>query len=135
MRQYFDCGGTVSMSVVLWIIQVLLALAFLMTGFMKLTQPIVTLSKRMTWTAAVPLGLVRFIGLAELLGGIGLILPMLIGILPWLTIAAAIGLSIVMVSAAIFHLTRHEVSHVPGNIVLLVLAVIVVVGRLVIIPV
>ena len=123
------------MSVVLWIIQVLLALVFLMTGFMKLTQPIAILSKRMTWTAAVPLGLVRFIGLAELLGGIGLILPMLIGILPWLTIAAAIGLSIVMVSAAIFHLARHEASHVPGNIVLLILAVIVVVGRLVIVPV
>ena len=123
------------MSVVLWIIQVVLALAFLMAGFMKLTQPIATLSKRMTWTAAVPLGLVRFIGLAELLGGMGLILPMLIGILPWLTIAAAIGLSIVMVSAAIFHLTRHEASHVPGNIVLLILAVIVVVGRLVIVPV
>jgi putative oxidoreductase len=123
------------MSVVLWIIQVLLALAFLMAGFMKLTQPIATLSKRMEWTAAVPLGLVRFIGLAELVGGIGLILPMLTGVLPSLTVAAAIGLSIVMVSAAIFHLARHEASHVPGNIVMLALAIIVVVGRLAIVPV
>jgi hypothetical protein len=123
------------MSVVLWVIQVLLALAFLMAGFMKLTQPIATLSKRMAWTTAVPLGLVRFIGLAELLGGIGLILPMLIGVLPWLTVAAAMGLSIVMVSAGVFHLARHEASLVPVNVVLLILALVVVVGRLVIVPV
>lgn len=122
------------MSVVLWIVQVLLALAFLMVGFMKLTQPIATLNKRMAWTAAVPSGLVRFIGLAELLGGIGLILPMLTGVLPWLTVAAAIGLSLVMVCAAIFHLTRHEASNVFVNIVLLVLALLVVVGRLAIVP-
>ncbi len=122
------------MSVVLWTVQVLLALAFLMAGFMKLTQPIATLNKRMAWTTAVAPGFVRFVGLAELLGGIGLILPMLTGILPWLTIAAAVGLSIVMVGAVIFHLTRHEASHVPGNIVLLVLALIVVVGRLAIVP-
>lgn len=122
------------MSVVLWIVQVLLALVFLMAGFMKLTQPLATLSKRMAWTTSVPLGLVRFIGLAELLGGIGLILPMLTGILPWLTIAAAIGLSIVMISAAIFHLTRHEASHAAGNIVLLVLALVIVVGRIAIVP-
>lgn len=123
------------MPVVLWIVQVLLALAFLMAGFMKLTQPIATLNKRMAWTTAVSPGFVRFVGLAELLGGIGLILPMLTSILPWLTVAAAVGLSIVMVGAAIFHLTRHEASHVPGNIVLLVLALIVVVGRLAIVPV
>ena len=122
------------MSVVLWTIQVLLALAFLMTGFMKLTQPIATLSKRMEWTGTVSPGLVRFIGLAELLGAIGLILPMLTGILAGLTVAAAIGLSIVMVSAAIFHLMRHEVSNVLGNVVLLILALVVVVGRLVVVP-
>jgi uncharacterized membrane protein YphA (DoxX/SURF4 family) len=123
------------MSVVLWIVQGLLALAFLMAGFMKLTQPMATLKKRMAWTAAVPAGLVRFIGLAELLAGVGLVLPLLTGILPWLTVAAAIGLSIVMVSAAFFHLVRHEPSHVPGNLVLLLLALIVVVGRLTIVPV
>ena len=123
------------MSVVLWIVQVLLALAFLLAGFMKLTQPTSTLNKRMAWTAAVPIGFVRFIGMAELLGGIGLILPMLTGVLPWLTVAAAIGLSIVMVSAATFHLSRHEPSRVPGNVVLLVLALIVIVGRLAIVPV
>jgi uncharacterized membrane protein YphA (DoxX/SURF4 family) len=123
------------MSVVLWIVQVLLALAFLMAGFMKLTQPIAALNKRMAWTAAVPFALVRFIGLAELLGGIGLILPMLTGVLPWLTVAAAIGLSIVMISAAIFHLARHEPSHVPGNVVLLILALVVVIGRLAVVPV
>ena len=123
------------MSVVLWIVQVLLALVFLMAGAMKLTQPIETLSKRMTWAAMIPRALVRFIGLVELLGGIGLILPMATGILPGLTVAAAIGLALVMVFAVVFHLARHEASHVPANVALLVLALVIVVVRLAVVPV
>lgn len=123
------------MSVVLWIAQILLALAFLMAGVMKITQPIESLGKRMTWTAAIPPALVRFIGLAEMLGGIGLILPMITGILPGLTVVAAVSLAIVMVLAAVFHLTRHEASHVPMNMILLALALVVIVGRLAVVPV
>ena len=77
----------------------------------------------------------RFIGAAEALGAIGLILPMLTGILPGLTVAAAIGLALVMALATAFHLSRGESSRVPGNAVLLLLALSVVIGRLVIAPV
>jgi putative oxidoreductase len=123
------------MSVVLWIIQGLLALIFLMAGALKLTQPIVALSKRMTWAATIPSVLVRFIGLAERLGGIGVILPMVTNVLPWLTVVAAIGLAAIMLCAAIFHLVRREASHIAVNAVLLVLALFIVVGRLAIAPV
>ena len=70
----------------------------------------------------------------ELLGGIGLILPAVTHILPWLTVAAAIGLALVMISAAIFHASRREFSIIGFNIVLLLLAAFVVIGRLTLAP-
>ena len=122
------------MIIALWIIRVLLALAFLMAGFMKAFMPLEGLKKNMAWVASTPPALVRFIGIAEILGAIGLILPILTGIVPWLTIAAAIGLAVVMVSAAVFHVTRKEYSGIAPSIVLLLLALFVVVGHLVWVP-
>jgi putative oxidoreductase len=122
-------------NILLWIVQVLLALAFGMVGAVKLTQPIAALSKRMAWVTAVPVSLVRFIGLVELLGAIGLILPLVTNILPGLTVAAAAGLALAMGCATIFHLLRHEASRVPTNIILAVLALIVVAGRLAVSPI
>lgn len=121
------------MNVALWVVQGLLAAAFLLAGGIKLTQPIDTQAKSMDWVRAVP-SLVRFIGTAEVLGAIGLILPMVTHLLPWLTVAAGAGLALVMVSAAAFHLSRGEASRVPVNAVLLILAVFVVIGRWVIVP-
>src|SRR5689334_20513139 len=105
-RQYLSCyslqgrrpakEGIGPVSIALWVMQVLLALAFLLAGVPKASQPIPTLAKRITWANDVPAPFVRFIGVAEILGALGLILPALTGILPWLTIAAAIGLVIVM---------------------------------------
>lgn len=123
------------MNVVLWIVQALLAAAFLLAGGAKAFQPLVALSKRMVWVSAAPAGLVRFIGIAELLGAIGLILPMLANIAPQLTVAAAAGLVLVQVCAILFHLSRNEARVVPGNIVLLLLAVFVLVGRVAIAPI
>lgn len=117
------------MNIVLWIIQGLLALAFLMAGSMKTFQPIENLKKNMSWVAVFPPAFVRFVGIAELLGGIGLILPALTHILPWLTIAAAVGLVIAMISAAIFHLSRKEYAGLAAPIVLLLLALFIVIGR------
>jgi hypothetical protein len=82
----------------------------------------------------VPAPFVRFIGVAEILGAIGLILPALTGILPWLTVAAAIGLAIVMASAIIFHLMRGEANHIAVNVVFLALLLFVVYGRLALAP-
>jgi putative oxidoreductase len=79
------------MNIALWVVQALLALLFLLAGFPKATQPLDRLAGRMGWVKVVPQALTRFIGIAEILGAIGLILPALTHILPWLTIAAALA--------------------------------------------
>jgi uncharacterized membrane protein YphA (DoxX/SURF4 family) len=76
----------------------------------------------------IPSGFRRFIGTAEILAGPGLILPVLTGILPWLTPLAAVGLIIVMLGALIFHIRRKEYPNIGMNLVLLVLAVFVAYG-------
>ena len=123
------------MNIVIWVVQVLAGLAFLMAGIIKTTQPIDNLAKQMTWVSVVPVWLVRFIGIAEFLGGLGLILPAATGILPWLTPVAAIALAVVMLLAAGFHASRRdEISRTVPSLVLLVLVVIIVVGRFAISP-
>lgn len=115
--------------IALWVLQVILALAFGMAGFMKLTAPIAELAKQMPWTTEVPAGLVRFIGGAELAGALGLIVPMLTRIRPSLTGLAASGLTLVMVLAAGFHLIRGEVTMIAPSLVLGALACLVAWGR------
>ncbi|HEX3269879.1 MAG TPA: DoxX family protein [Ktedonobacterales bacterium] len=122
------------MNISLWIVQVLLALAFLLAGVPKATQPIPALAKRITWANDVPEPLVRLIGVAEILGALGLILPALTGILPWLTVAAAIGLAVVMAAAIIFHILRGETNRIAMNVILLALLLFVVYGRLALTP-
>ena len=77
------------MNTALWLVQALLAVAFGMGGVIKITRPISELAQAMVWPGDVPVGLVRFIGTAELLGGIGLIVPVLARIKPVLTPVAA----------------------------------------------
>ena len=93
--------------ITLWTVQILLALVFAATGSMKLTQPIEALAPSL---AAVPLPLVRFIGVAELLGAAGLVLPAATRIAPVLTPLAGLGLTIVMLSASLFHVSRGELA-------------------------
>ena len=122
-------------NVVLWIVQTLLAAVYVMAGSMKALRPLAALSKRMGWVRTVPGGFVRFVGIAELLGAIGLILPMVTNIAPWLTVAAAAGLVLVQIGAGAVHVGRHEMREVPVNVVLLLLAMLVLIGRVAIIPV
>lgn len=122
------------MNIALWIIQVLLALAFAAAGFMKVSQPLENLSKRMGWVHSVGERGVRTIGILEILGAIGLILPVAFHMLPWLTPIAAIGLVLTMISAAVLHVRRNEMSSVAPTIVLLLLAAFVVWGRFAIGP-
>lgn len=117
------------MNIVLWVVQVVLGLMFLMAGVQKGFRPLDAVAKMIPWVPTVPSSLVRFIGIAELLAGIGLILPALTGILPGLTIWAGLGLAVVMVLAVGFHVMRREYSAVGFNIVLLVLAAFVAYGR------
>jgi len=123
------------MNIVLWIVQILLALAFLMAGTLKATQPIDRLSARMTWVKAMkPQQIVRLIGILEILGAIGLVLPAVTGILPWLTPVAAIGLVLTMIGAMMLHARRGEAAHIAPNVILLLLAAFIVVGRFVVMP-
>src|SRR5437773_951387 len=105
------------MKIALWIVQVLLALAFGMAGFMKLSKPFSELNTMLPWTLATGEALTRFIGAAELTGALGLLLPSLTRIKPWLTPLAAAGLVAVMTLASIFHLTRGEFMALPVNAV------------------
>jgi len=84
----------------LWIVQGLLALIFLFTGGMKLVLPIEELTAQMP----LPGWFVRFIGVAEVLGALGLILPGLLRIRPGLTPLAAAGLVIIMIGATVITL-------------------------------
>jgi len=117
--------------IALWLVQGLLAFTFLGAGMMKLTQPMdALLANGMTFVATTPEAVVRFIGLSELLGAVGLVLPSALRIAPRLTGAAAVGLLVVMVLAAGTHLMNGEASHVPVNVVLGGLSAFVAWGRL-----
>ena len=85
------------MNIALWIIQALLAALFLFAGGMKLITPI----EEMTKQIAMPGWFLRFIGVAEVLGAIGLILPWLFRVRPGLTPLAAAGLSVIMIGATV----------------------------------
>lgn len=82
----------------------------------------------MPWAAQVPERLVRFIGAAELLGGLGLILPLATGVAPFVTSLAAAGLAITMVLAAAFHASRGELRAIPVNVALFAMAAFVSLG-------
>jgi len=117
------------MKYALWVAQVLLGLAFIALGSMKLTQPYEVQMAMMVWVAAVPEVLIRFIGAAEVLGGLGVLLPSVTRIMPRLTPLAAIGLMVVMVLALGFHVSRGEVQSLAPNVVLGLLAAFVAYGR------
>ncbi len=94
------------MNTVLWIVQVLLALLFVFAGGTKLVLPIAEMTKEI----AMPGAFLRFIGVAELLGGLGLVLPGLTGIRPGLTPLAAAGLVIIMIGATVVTLSTGGVG-------------------------
>ena len=117
------------MNVFLWIVQAILAAMFVMSGLMKSTQPKEKLAPKLPWVEDFSAGTVRFIGVVELLGGLGLILPAATGIAPILTPIAATGLAVVMVLAAATHIRRKEPSGVAFNAAVFALAVVVAWGR------
>jgi putative oxidoreductase len=119
------------MNIALWIAQGLLAAMYLTVGSMKAFQPAkVRENPRMTWAHGQPNNYIRFVGTTEVLGALGLILPLVMGILPWLTVLAGIGLTLIQL-LAIFreHLPKREHEIIPLNIVLLALSIFVVIGR------
>ncbi len=118
------------MNIVLWVVQALLAFAFAMSGGMKIgVPPEQLLEKGMTFVNYTPTWLVKFIGISELAGALGLILPSATKILPKLTPLAAGLLGVVMVLALGTHLTHGEAHAIAPNIVLGGLAAFVAWGR------
>ena len=120
------------MNVVLWIVQVLLALAFFAHGLMFLFPPpeIAALIN-----ASLPRWFQLFLGVAEVLAGIGLTLPGVTRILPWLVTWAAVGVMIVSASATIYHLMRREWSSAATTLVLLAMATFVAYMRTRVLPI
>ncbi|MET0724996.1 MAG: DoxX family protein [Leifsonia sp.] len=118
------------MIIALWIVTALLAIAFGFAGIMKATRKRAELAAQMPWTEDVSDSQLRAIGIVEFLGAVGLILPMALGILPWLTPLAAFGLFITMIAAAVLHVRRGEAGSLPVNIVLGLLALLVGIGWL-----
>ena len=107
------------MNIVLWILQVLLAAAFLAHGLLFLFPPPAIAA---LMNASLPRWFQLFLGIAEMLAAVGLILPGLTRILPWLVTWAAVGIIIVMVSATIYHVVRGEISSAAITLLLLAMA-------------
>lgn len=124
------------MDTALWIVQILLAVAFFMAGMMKATQPIAKLEQMMPWVNSInPRSRVRIIGILEILAAVGLVLPALTGILPILTPLAALGLILTMIGAMLLHIQRKDPpAMLLINLVLLLLAAFIAYGRIVVVP-
>jgi hypothetical protein len=116
-------------NVALWALQIILAVGFLFAGGVKATQPREKLLKQMAYVEDYRQPVIKAIGVLEILGAIGLVLPAATGIATWLTPVAATGLAITMVGAVIVHLRRGEANQILGPIVLGVLAAVVAWGR------
>ncbi len=111
------------MHIAYWIVAGVLALFYLFSGGIKAVRSRDALRPMMAWVDTMPFALVRTIGVLEVLGAIGLIVPPLTGVAPWLALAAAIGLALVQIGALILHLRRAETRQIGINIGSFVLAV------------
>ena len=113
------------MTYALWIVQGLLAALFLFAGGAKLVLPL----DQMTGPVALPGWFLRFLGVSEVLGALGLILPGLLRIRPGLTPLAAAGLVIIMIGATVITLVGGMVAVALMNLVVALLAAFVAYGR------
>jgi uncharacterized membrane protein YphA (DoxX/SURF4 family) len=119
------------MNLALWIVAIVLSAGFAASGLMKLLVPKEKLvNVGQGWAQDFSATSIRLIGVAEVLGAAGLILPAVTHIAPILVPLAAIGLVLVMLGAAVVHARRKETMNIAVNVVLLALAVFVAWGRL-----
>ena len=116
------------MNIVLWIIQILLALLFLFSGLTKLL-PIITLPPPPPGMWIPPMWFLKFIGLCEFLGALGLVLPGLFHRQQYLTVWAAIGLTIIMIGAVVITAMAMGVAGAVTPLIVGLLCVVVAYGR------
>src|SRR4051812_3369294 len=117
------------MNIALWIAQILAGAAFVFAGVLKTTRPVPELGKQMKWIAWVSPPMVRLIGVCELAGGPGPVLPWATGIARVLTPVAAAALVVTMVAAAALHVAKRDAAHVAPSLVLGAIAAFVAWGR------
>jgi uncharacterized membrane protein YphA (DoxX/SURF4 family) len=117
------------MNIAIWIIQVILAIAFLASGVNKLARPRLALAGQTPYVEDFGDAQIKGIGVLEVLAAVGLVVPPLVHIATFLTPLAAAGLIALMAGAATTHLRRHEPQMVAVTGVLLILAAVVAVGR------
>ncbi len=120
------------MNVAVWVVTVMLSVVFAATGVDKLVTPKakIVANPGQQWAQDFPPLTIKAIGVCEVLGALGLILPAVLDIATWLVPTAAIGLALIMVGAAITHLRRREYRNIVANMVLFAAAVFVAVERL-----
>jgi putative oxidoreductase len=107
------------MNVVLWVLQALLAAAFLAHGLLFLAPPPQIAAQI---NGVLPRWFQLFVGVAEVLAAVGITLPGLTRIAPWLVTWAAVGIMIVTASATVFHVSRGEMSSAATTLLLLTMA-------------
>jgi len=112
---------TKTLNVITWIVQGILAIILLWAGYTKLFTPKETLAEMWSWTADNQ-ALVVIAGIFDILGGLGILLPSLLKMKLQLTFYAAIGIALLMITAAIFHISRGELSDIGINLFVLLLA-------------
>lgn len=118
------------MNIALWILQGTLAALFAGAGLLKLTRPLDDLEKKVGgWVHDVPLPLIRTVGTLEIAAAFGLVLPAALDIAPFLTWLAAAGLVLTMIGGSVVHARRSESQEVAVNVVFVLLAAVVVWGR------
>lgn len=116
------------LNIALWVAQGLIALTLIWAGYAKLVQPLEETAKMLPWALDNP-GLLKFTGVVDLLGGIGIVLPAALRIQPKLTVFAAYGTMALMIAASIFHISRGESSLIGMNIFFLLIAGFIAWGR------
>ena len=117
------------LNVGLWLIQFLLFATFAWAAWMKIMVPISDLAAMWPWAGELPRPVVRGLGVVDLMGGVGVLVPMATRIKPWLTVLAAIGCVALQVCALIFHASRGEIAALPVNVLFLVMASFITWGR------
>ncbi len=118
------------MNAVLWLLQILLALAFLAIGLLMVLRSRERLLRVAGWVEDFPTPVIRSIGVLELLGAVGVVLPGVLGVAGVLVPVAALGLAVVLVGAIVTHLLRGEQDEVGLPVALLIAAAVVAAGRL-----
>lgn len=117
------------MSALLWVLQIVLALVFLPLGVLMIRRSRMQLVRVAPWVEDFPEQVVTTIGVLEVLGALGVVLPGVVGVWTVLVPVSATGLGILMIGAIVEHLTRREVDRIAAPAALLVAATAVAIGR------